>query len=204
MTITSLWHRTMAIGFYLLWVTVWHISVITKSQPHVHRALPSPLRCLRHPRPTITHSWWSLGWEQVMLSFHWSWTTSIVGMIVKWWDIGTISNDWWSHNSIQSCNVDALLERLHRRLHCFSQAWRCCETKVNSNLKIIVDMKIFMVICVDLWLGVPDEHYLCVFCFKHGKNMMMMCFLNLITDRSATGLARHFSGSTCSSTAAGE
>ena len=58
----------------------------------------------------------------------------------------------------------------------------------------------------------PIEHYFCV-CFllqiwqkrdDNDNDDDDDVFSNLNTDRSKTGLARHFSGSTCSSMAAGE
>ena len=52
-------------------------------------------------------------------------------------------------------------------------------------------------------IGSAKYTSLVFFGWKCGKNMML-CFSNLITDRSESGLARHFSGSTCSSMAAGE
>ena len=59
---------------YQMTNTKWQIPSVKYQMPDIEinwllestRSLPSSLRRLWHPWPTIAHSWWSLGWKQVI------------------------------------------------------------------------------------------------------------------------------------------
>ena len=118
--------------------TKWQIPRTNYQMPDIEinwvlkstRSLPSSLRRLRHPWPTVAHSWWSLGWKQVIEGILFDIVIAIFITMVTKVSLGLGIQgihcqchrhlNYLGHMMLQDCNCVILLERTGRRWHCLS------------------------------------------------------------------------------------